>query len=147
MEGKVAAVCRSVKKGTVKKEIKKGKIIEGFGLKGDAHGGDWHRQISLLAKESIDKFKNKVKGNYELNFGDFAENITTQGVELHNLPIGSKIEIGEKIVLEITQIGKECHHDCEIYQEIGNCIMPKEGIFAKVLNGGEIEVGDNVIMI
>ncbi len=146
MEGKVVAVCRSVKKGTVKKEINKGKIIEGFGLDGDAHGGDWHRQISLLAKESIEKFKNKVKENYELNFGDFAENITTQGVKLHDHPVGSKIEIGKKVVLEITQIGKECHHDCEIYQEIGNCIMPKEGIFAKVLNGGEIEVGDSVVI-
>src|SRR6056297_1635115 len=132
MEGKVVAVCRSEQKGTVKKEINSGEIIKGFGLKGDAHGGNWHRQISLLAKESIDKFKNKVKENYELNFGDFAENITTEGIKLYDFPVGSKIKIGKKVILEVTQIGKKCHHECKIYQQIGNCIMPKEGIFAKV---------------
>jgi len=146
MEGKVVAVCRSEQKGTVKKEINSGEIIKGFGLKGDAHGGNWHRQISLLAKESIDKFKNKVKENYELNFGDFAENITTEGIKLYDFPVGSKIKIGKKVILEVTQIGKKCHHECKIYQQIGNCIMPKEGIFAKVLNGGKIKVGDPVII-
>ena len=141
MKGKVLAVCRSEEKGTMKKEISSGKLVEGFGLKGDAHGGDWHRQISLLDKESIDKMRGK---GYKINNGDFAENITTEGMTLYELEIGTKLFVGEEIILEVTQIGKKCHYDCEIAQKIGECVMPKEGIFAKVIKGGEIKAGDEI---
>jgi MOSC domain-containing protein YiiM len=141
MEGKILAVCRSEKKGTVKEEISTGRLIEGYGLEGDAHGGDWHRQISLLDNKSIEKMRGK---GYELNFGDFAENITTEGMILHKLPVGSQLNIGQDIILEITQIGKKCHQDCEIAQKIGKCVMPKEGVFARIITGGEIKSGDKI---
>lgn len=142
MEAKVKAVCLSEEKGTTKKVIKKGELIENYGLKGDAHAGKWHRQLSLLDQSSIDKMRGQ---GYELNFGDFAENITTEGLgNLFKLPVGQKIKINEEILLEITQIGKKCHHDCEIMQTIGDCVMPREGIFAKVIKGGEIKAGDKI---
>ena len=142
MEAKVKAVCLSEKKGTTKKVIEKGELIENYGLKGDAHAGKWHRQISLLDNSSIDKMRGQ---GYELNFGDFAENITTEGLDnLFQLPVGQKIKINEKIILEITQIGKKCHHDCEIMQTIGDCVMPREGVFARVISGGEIKAGDKI---
>ena len=142
MEAKVKAVCLSEKKGTTKKVIEKGELIENYGLKGDAHAGKWHRQISLLDNSSIDKMRGQ---GYELNFGDFAENITTEGIEnLFQLPVGQKIKINEEIILEITQIGKKCHHDCEIMQTIGDCVMPREGVFARVIKGGEIKAGDKI---
>lgn len=142
MEAKIKAVCLSEKKGTTKKVIKKGELIENFGLKGDAHAGKWHRQLSLLDESSIDKMRGQ---GYDLNFGDFAENITTEGlVNLFQLPVGKKLRINGEILLEITQIGKKCHHDCEIMQTIGDCVMPREGIFAKVLKGGEIKAGDKI---
>ncbi|MEC9489489.1 MAG: MOSC domain-containing protein [Halanaerobiales bacterium] len=142
MEAKVKAVCLSEEKGTTKKMIEKGELIENFGLKGDAHAGKWHRQLSLLDQSSI----NKMKGQgYELDFGDFAENITTVGIEnLFKLPVGQKLRINGEILLEITQIGKECHHDCEIRQTIGDCVMPREGVFARVIKGGEIKAGDKI---
>jgi len=139
--GKVLAVCISKEKGTVKKEVKSATLVENCGLQEDAHAGKWHRQVSLLGVESIDKMRGK---GFQINFGDFAENITTEGIVLNELPIGTKLEIGEDILLEITQIGKKCHHDCEIKQKIGDCVMPKEGIFAKVLKGGEIKAGDSM---
>jgi len=139
--GKVAAVCFSKNKGVKKQNIKKGKLIEGFGLEGDAHGGDWHRQISLLAIESIRKMKDK---GLDVAPGDFAENITTRGIELKSLPVGKRLYVGNRIILEITQIGKTCHTGCAIFQQVGQCIMPKEGIFAKVLTGGEISVDDEI---
>ncbi len=142
MEAKVKAVCLSVKKGTTKKVIEKGELIENYGLKGDAHAGKWHRQISLLDNSSIDKMRGQ---GYELNFGDFAENITTEGIEnLFQLPVGQEIKINEEVILEITQIGKKCHHDCEIMQTIGDCVMPREGVFARVIKGGEIKAGDKI---
>ena len=142
MEAKIKAVCLSEEKGTTKKVIKKGELIENFGLKGDAHAGKWHRQLSLLDESSIDKMRGQ---GYNLNFGDFAENITTEGLEnLFQLPIGTKLKINGEILLEITQIGKKCHHDCEIMQTIGDCVMPREGVFAKVLKGGEIKAGDKI---
>lgn len=142
MEAKIKAVCLSEKKGTTKKVIEKGELIENFGLKGDAHAGKWHRQLSLLDISSIDKMRGQ---GYELNFGDFAENITTEGIEnLFELPVGQKIRINGKILLEITQIGKKCHHDCEIMQTIGDCVMPREGVFARVIKGGEIKAGDSI---
>ena len=142
MEAKIKAVCLSEKKGTTKKVIEKGELIENFGLKGDAHAGKWHRQLSLLDESSI----NKMRGQgYDLNFGDFAENITTAGIDnLFQLPVGQKLRIKGEILLEITQIGKKCHHDCEIMQTIGDCVMPREGVFARVIKGGEIKAGDKI---
>jgi len=143
---KVVSVNISEKKGTVKKTVDKAMLIEDFGLQGDAHGGPGKRQVSLLAIESVEKSKiqakdpNRVKGICE---GSFAENITTTGIELYTLPVGTKLKIGET-ELEITQIGKECHTGCEISKLVGKCIMPTEGIFAKVVRGGEIKAGDSI---
>ena len=114
--------------------------MEGFGLEGDAHGGPWHRQVSLLAQESIDKM---VKKGLDVGPGDFAENITTSGIGLASLPIGTKLKAGETL-LEVTQIGKKCHAKCAIFEMAGDCIMPKEGIFTKVIAGGSICVGDDI---
>lgn len=137
--GKVLAVCLSQDKGTIKKEVKSAILIEDYGLQNDAHAGNWHRQVSLLGIESIIRMREK---GFEINFGDFAENITTEGIRLSILPLGSRIEIGESVLLEITQIGKKCHHACEIKKKIGDCVMPKEGVFARVLKGGKVEKGD-----
>ncbi len=140
-KGKILAVCRSEKKGTIKTEIKEGQLIKNFGLEGDAHAGKWHRQVSLLGLESINKMQGK---GLEINFGDFAENLTIEGIFLHQLPLGTKIKVGEDVLLEVTQIGKECHHGCEIRKKIGDCVMPREGIFARVLKGGKVRVGDDI---
>jgi MOSC domain-containing protein YiiM len=140
---KVAAVNISEKKGVIKKPVPQIKLIEDYGIEGDAHAGKWHRQVSLLANESIDKMRKL--GAYELTFGVFAENITTEGVELHTLPVGTKLHIGD-VVLEVTQIGKECHHGCEIRNIVGDCVMPREGIFTRVLEGGIIKPGDEIII-
>jgi MOSC domain-containing protein YiiM len=140
MAGKVVAVNVSEKKGTKKSNIGKAKILKNFGLEGDAHAGNWHRQVSLLAQESIEKMRSL---GLVLSPGDFAENITTSGIDLLALSVGTKIKIGN-VLLEITQKGKECHLGCEIRKLVGDCIMPREGIFAKVLEGGEIQVGDKI---
>jgi MOSC domain-containing protein YiiM len=138
----VIAVCRSDKKGIKKVDIKKGTLKEGFGLMGDAHADSgWHRQVSLLAKESIEKMRQL---GYDVKPGDFAENITTQGIELPSLPIGTRLKVGQDVVLEISQIGKECHTGCVIFKQTGKCIMPKEGVFAKVIKGGEVITGDDI---
>ena len=142
MIGRVKAVNISENKGTKKTNVYSCEITQ-TGLKGDSHAGDWHRQVSLLAKESIDKMK---KQGLALNYGDFAENITTEGIILYKLPIGKKIKINN-VVLEVTQIGKKCHHGCEIRKLVGNCIMPEEGIFAKVLKTGTITVDDKIEII
>ena len=145
----VTAVNISKKKGTIKKSVEKALLVVDFGLEGDAHGGNWHRQISLLAQESVDKAKaqakdpNRAKGICE---GSFAENITTSGIELHTIPVGTILKIDDA-ELEITQIGKECHTGCEIAKIVGKCIMPTEGIFAKVIKGGEIKPGDEITVI
>ncbi|MGI6248845.1 MAG: MOSC domain-containing protein [Acutalibacteraceae bacterium] len=145
---KVVAVNISEKKGTAKKAVEKGILIEDFGLQGDAHGGKGHRQVSLLAKESVEKSKamakdpERVKGICE---GSFAENITTEGIELYTLAVGTKLRIADA-VLKISQIGKECHDGCEIKRLMGKCIMPQEGIFAKVVTGGTIKAGDEIII-
>ena len=136
----VLAVCRSEKKGTKKTSVAEVVIKKDFGVVGDAHADcATHRQVSLLAIESIDKMR--VKG-YDLQPGDFAENITTQGINLASLPIGSRFNVGKEVVLEMTQIGKECHAACAIRQQVGDCIMPREGIFAKVVRGGRVMPGD-----
>jgi MOSC domain-containing protein YiiM len=138
---KVLAVNISEKKGVVKHPIEKGYFKENYGLSGDAHAGNWHRQVSLLAQESIDKMKaSGVKG---LGSGKFAENLTTEGVILYELPVGTKIKVGEAL-MEVTQIGKECHKGCAIKNLVGDCIMPREGIFAKVLNSGWIKPQDEI---
>jgi Uncharacterized protein conserved in bacteria len=139
--GKVVAINISEKKGVVKKPIEQGVFIEEHGLEGDAHAGKWHRQVSLLAQESIDKMKKSgVEG---LTVGKFAENITTEGIVLYELPIGTRLKIGVTIQ-EVTQIGKECHGGCEIRRLVGDCVMPREGIFTRVIQGGMIKPGDAI---
>jgi MOSC domain-containing protein YiiM len=133
----VEAVCLSHKKGIVKKEQDHVVALENWGIEGDAHAGDWHRQISLLAGESIDNVKEILP---TLKNGAFAENIITRGFDLNAVKVGDRLQIGDKVLLEITQIGKECHNSgCAIKKATGDCIMPREGIFAKVIQGGEIE--------
>ncbi len=141
---KVLSVNISEKKGTPKTRINPGVLIEDFGFEGDAHAGKWHRQVSLLAKESIDKSKGLTTDG--LCHGVFAENITTEGIILHTLPVGTCLEIGE-CLLEITQIGKECHDGCAIRQLVGQCIMPREGIFCRVVRGGKIFENDEITVV
>ncbi len=144
MNGVVKAINISEKKGTIKKPIEVGYFIENFGLENDAHGGNWHRQVSLLSQESIDIMIEK--GGKNLDVGNFAENITTEGIELYSLPIGTKLKIGETIQV-VTQIGKECNSLCEISKEIGSCIMPTQGIFTVVEKSGNIKAGDIIEVI
>lgn len=144
IKGKVLSINMSEKKGVIKKPIKEGLFIENFGLKDDAHSGNWHRQVSLLAIESFHKMENQ--GIEGLSPGVFAENITTEGIVLHDLPIGTRLAIGETIQ-EVTQIGKECHTGCAISKQVGKCVMPKEGIFTKVIKGGIIREGDTIEII
>ena len=138
---KVIGVCISEKKGEQKKEIPFGECIVDFGIKNDAHGGNWHRQISLLAKESVDTMR---ATGIELINGDFAENIITEGIVLKDLLIGTRLKIGENLILEVTQIGKECHSGCVIQQKAGKCVMPTEGIFAIIVEPGLVKKGDNI---
>lgn len=139
--GVVKAVCTSPKKGMRKKNVGEGILVPEHGLQGDAHTGTWHRQVSLLALESIQKMRDM---GLDVNPGDFAENITTEGMDLVSLPVGTRLKIGSEAVGEVTQIGKECHTRCAIYYQAGDCVMPKEGIFIRVLAGGPVKVGDNI---
>ena len=138
---KVIAINISNKKGVIKKPVDVGIFIEDFGLENDAHAGKWHRQVSLLGQESVDKIKRM--GIDTLVPGIFAENITTEGIVLYELPIGSQLKIGETLH-EVTQIGKECHHGCEIFHKVGDCVMPREGVFTKVLKGGKVYPNDSI---
>jgi len=139
---RVIAVCRSDKKGTRKEVVGEGLLKEDYGLVGDAHADCCtHRQVSLLARESIDKMRNL---GFDVGPGDFAENLTTEGIDLVSLPLGTNISIGGGVALEITQIGKECHAGCAIFRQIGKCVMPKEGVFAKVVRGGIVGTGDQI---
>ncbi|MCF0148096.1 MAG: MOSC domain-containing protein [Clostridium sp.] len=140
---KVLAICTSKHKGTLKNEVNEATFIEEFGIEGDAHAGKWHRQVSLLAFEKIDEFRKK---GGDVDFGAFGENLVVEGFELNKLPIGQKLEVGE-VLLEVTQIGKECHDKCAIYYQVGECIMPKNGIFTRVLKGGKVSVGDKCKLI
>ena len=140
---KVLAISISKHKGTLKNEVSEANFIEEFGIEGDAHAGKWHRQVSLLAFEKIDDFRNKG-GN--VDFGAFGENLVVDGIELHKLPVGQQLQVGE-VLLEVTQIGKECHDKCAIYYQVGECIMPKNGIFTRVLKGGKVKVGDKCTLI
>lgn len=141
--GKIVAINTSSTKGTRKKNVGQSRLIPNFGIQEDAHAGDWHRQVSLLALESIDKM---VRLGLKVGPGDFAENITTRGLDLVSLPIGTRFRMGAQAVLEVTQIGKVCHTRCAIFYQAGDCVMPKEGIFARVLEGGEIQVGDEILV-
>ncbi|MDD2498082.1 MAG: MOSC domain-containing protein [Desulfitobacteriaceae bacterium] len=139
--GEIIAVCTSEKKGMRKKNVGEGMLVEEFGIDNDAHGGPWHRQVSLLAMESIEKMRAK---GLDVGPGDFAENLTTTGIELVSLPIGTKLKIGSTALCEVTQIGKECHNRCAIYYQAGDCVMPREGIFIKVIKGGPVKIGDKI---
>lgn len=136
--GKVVAVCVSEKKGVAKKSVGRGTLVVDHGLENDAHAANWHRQVSLLSHEKVEEFKQR---GAQVEQGAFGENILVSGIDLRNLPVGTKLRSGD-IELEVTQIGKECHAHCEIYHQVGDCIMPREGIFVRVLHGGEIAEGD-----
>ena len=140
---RLVAVCISAAKGTAKQPAAEGRLETGHGLAGDAHAGPWHRQVSLLATASIDKMK---AAGLAVEAGSFAENLTVDGIAVHLLPVGSRLRVGPEAVLEITQIGKECHDRCEIYAAAGDCVMPREGVFARVRRGGVVRPGDDVVV-
>ena len=138
--GKINAICISEKRGTAKKLVETAHFVTEFGILGDAHAGDWHRQVSLLGQGEIDDFKAR---GAQVEAGSFGENVIAEGFTFKKLPIGTRLRCGD-VFFEITQIGKECHSHCAIYQQIGDCIMPREGVFARVLHGGDIKIGDNL---
>ena len=140
-EGRIVAVSVSQRKGIKKSSLPECKLLEDEGLDGDAHAGDWHRQVSLLAMESIKKIRGK---GLDVSPGDFAENITTSGLKIWKLPMGTRLAVGSEALLEVTQIGKECHDRCAIYHQVGDCVMPREGVFTRVLRGGIIRPGDEI---
>lgn len=138
---KIVSIAVSRKKGSIKKCVDHAQLIENHGIKNDAHAGNWHRQISFLAAESIRSAETK---DLKLNFGDFAENIATTGIDWKSVPVGLQFQLGKEAVIEITQIGKQCHKKCAVFYRTGDCIMPKEGVFARILKGGSISVGDSI---
>jgi MOSC domain-containing protein YiiM len=140
VKGKIVAVCTSEKTGTRKANVGSALVKINWGIEGDAHAGEWHRQVSLLAVESIDKMRAQ---GLEVGPGDFAENITTEGLVLYELPVGTQMKMGETLA-EVTQIGKICHDRCAIYEQAGDCVMPREGIFVRILQGGQVSVGDEI---
>ena len=142
-KGRVIAVCISEKKGTQKKQVPCVKLVPDWGIENDAHAGKWHRQVSLLALEKIEEFRSR---GAEVDFGAFGENIIVEGFDLRTIPVGTRFRIGEAL-LELSQIGKACHSHCEIYKVMGDCIMPREGVFTEVLEGGEVKPGDEVTLI
>jgi MOSC domain-containing protein YiiM len=141
---KIVSIAISKKKGTPKTPVGEAFISKDHGLEGDAHAGKWHRQVSFLASESIDEAN---KQGLEVSFGDFAENIATTGIDWKTLPLGTRVQLGDTVVVEITQIGKECHNKCAIYYKAGDCIMPREGVFARVLEEGTVRRGDSVQIV
>ncbi len=141
--GQVVAVCTSAGKGTAKENVGRAMLRPEWGLEGDAHAGPWHRQVSLLAEESIEKMRARGLNVQE---GSFAENITTRGLVLYTLPVGTRLRVG-RALLEVTQIGKTCHTGCAVFQAVGDCVMPREGIFARVLEAGEVAVGDEICVV
>lgn len=138
--GKVMAVCISEKRGVKKTNVNQCELIENFGLKGDGHAGDWHRQVSLLCYDRVEEFRAR---GVDVDDGAFGENILVRDIDFKTLPVGTFLSCND-VVLEITQIGKQCHAHCEIYAQVGDCIMPREGVFAKVISGGTICVGDTL---
>ena len=140
--GEVIGINVSARRGIKKTTVTTATLVPAFGIQGDAHAGDWHRQISLLSDESVDKMRAL---GLDVGFGDFAENITTRGIDVPSLHIGDQVVLGD-VQLEVTQIGKECHARCAIYRQAGDCVMPREGVFARVLAGGEVRVGTAVVV-
>ena len=138
--GKVIAVCISEKKGTQKHPVEEAEFVEDWGIKNDAHAGKWHRQVSLLSYEKIEEFKAK---GAPVQDGAFGENLIVQGFDFRTLPVGTRLKCND-VILEITQIGKQCHNGCEIFKIMGDCIMPREGVFARVIHGGVISEGDEM---
>ena len=141
--GNVIAVCISEKKGTQKKNVNSAVFVEDWGIENDAHAGKWHRQVSLLSHDKIEDFRAR---GAEVKDGAFGENLVVSGIDFRALPIGTRFSCND-VLLELTQIGKECHHGCEIFQKMGDCIMPREGVFARVLHGGIISVGDALTVL
>ena len=141
--GIIRSICISEYKGTQKHEIPEAEVIADWGIKGDAHAGKWHRQVSLLGLEQIEEFR--ARGS-KVEFGAFGENLVVEGYHFRELPVGTVFQAGD-VVLEMTQIGKECHSHCQIYKVMGDCIMPREGVFAKVLQGGTIRPGDELVIV
>jgi MOSC domain-containing protein YiiM len=141
---KVVSIAMSKKKGTRKTLVEEAVLVKEHGLEGDAHAGQWHRQVSFLASESIEGAREK---GLDVAFGDFAENIATEGIDWLSVPVGARLKVGDSVELEITQIGKECHKKCAIYYQAGDCIMPREGVFARVLEGGTIRRGDPIVFL
>jgi MOSC domain-containing protein YiiM len=141
--GEVVAVCISKEKGIAKKNIGKCRFVENFGLENDAHAGNWHRQVSLLSYEEVEKFRAR---GANVSDGAFGENLLVKGFDFKTYPVGTIFKCND-VVLEITQIGKKCHSECEIFHMVGDCIMPREGVFAKVLSGGIIKVGDELVIV
>ncbi len=141
---KITSIAVSKNKGTRKELVEQALLVREHGVEGDAHAGPWHRQVSFLATESIEKAK---ATGLKVGFGDFAENIATEGIDWVNTPIGTKFRLGESALVEVTQIGKECHKKCAIYYQAGDCIMPREGVFARVLEGGTIRCGDEIVPV
>lgn len=144
MRGKVLAVCTSAEKGEVKRDVGEAVFVVNHGIEGDAHAGPWHRQVSLLSISSIEKMRAK---GADVGYGDFAENLTIEGIEVYQLPVGTRLRVGDEVELEVTQIGKKCHSGCAIMQQVGDCVMPREGIFARVVRGGKVKRGDVVEII
>jgi MOSC domain-containing protein YiiM len=143
--GNVVAVCTSKKKGTRKDTVVEGIVKENYGLLEDAHADcNTHRQVSLLTTTSIEKMR---KLGLDVGSGDFAENLTIEGIDIKSLPVGTRVAVGDDIILEISQIGKECHTKCAIYHQVGTCIMPEEGIFARVIRGGRVKAGDSITIL
>ena len=138
---KIVSIATSNKKGTRKASVAEAYLKKEHGLDGDAHAGKWHRQVSFLASEEIDKAR---QSGLDVTFGDFAENIATTGIDWKNIPVGTRVRLGSEALVEITQIGKECHNRCAIYYKAGDCIMPREGVFARVLKEGKIRCGDQI---
>ena len=142
----IAAICISEKKGTQKHPVSKAELKVDWGIIGDAHAGNWHRQVSLLSRNSVERMQKKLS-DYRLKPGDFAENILVDGMEVKTLSVGRQLRLGAEAIGEVTQIGKECHNDCIIRQTAGDCVMPREGVFVKVIHPGVIHTGDPVELI
>ena len=144
IKGTIKAISISKERGTKKQNVDRAELKVDCGIVGDAHAGKWHRQVSLLAAESIDKM---LAMGADVGPGDFAENITTEGIDLNSLSMGARLRLGDGCEVEVTQFGKECHSRCEIFEQVGDCIMPREGIFAKVVRAGVIRTGDNIEIV
>ncbi len=144
LSGVLRSINRSDSKGTPKTPVPEARLLEDLGLEGDAHAGPWHRMVSLLAMESIATMRSK---GLDVGPGDFAENLTTEGISLVDLPTGSVLRVGERAVVRVTQIGKTCHDRCAIYEQAGDCVMPREGIFAEVVRGGVVRPGDRILIV